>query len=277
MTLKTVSIVGSGPDAQTQRAILATLPNAYRMVDGEADVVLVSGKDGNADAALDRAARGSKTVFVTSPSFLDAAQLTRLDDPAWRVAIALAYGAASFATHLAHDEPPAILDFSATVANAGIDDLREALLAQLALSRVIMGEPAKVRTLLNSPATLVLELSAPSGLAWRLSAHRGLRNSLAIDRVARGVRHHVAIASGAHARPATVSTYTSDGSATAWPMYQDHYRSMWAALAGIGKVAPYTLAMLAHDVAALPGTRTILPKPGGSQTIASEFEATRNL
>lgn len=254
MTAKTVSIVGSGPDAQIQRGILATLPNAYRVLDGDgnADIVLVSGKDGNADAALDRAAAGPKAVFVTSPSFLDPAQRARLDDPAWSVSIALAYGASAFAAHLVDQEPPAILDLAATVADAGIGDLREVLLAQLALSRVIMGEPAGVRTLLASTATLVLEASAPSGLAWRLSAQRGLHDRLTIDRVSRGIRHHIAIDASAVARPAAVSTYTSDGTGTAWPEYQSHYRATWAALSAIGEMTHYTPAMLERDLAVLP-------------------------
>lgn len=254
MTAKTVSIVGSGPDAQIQRGILATLPNAYRVVDGDgnADIVLVSGKDGNADAALDRAAAGSKAVFVTSPSFLDPAQRARLDDPAWSVSIALAYGASVFAAHLVHQEPPAILDLSATVPDAGISDLREVLLAQLAFSRAITGEPMEVRTLLSSAATLVLEASAPSGLAWRMLAQRGLSSRLTIDRVSRGVRHHVTIDCGARARPAVINTYTSDGTSTAWPVYQDHYREVWNALSGHSKVMPYTPTMLTRDLMHLP-------------------------
>lgn len=252
MTAKTVLILGDGPDAQLQRGVLATLPNAFRVVDGDADIVLVSGKDGNAGEALDRATIGSRAVFVTSPSFLDDAQRARLDNPEWTVSIALAYGASAFAADFTDAEPAAILDFVTTVADGSTGDLREALLAQLALSRVLMGEPAEIRTLLTSAETLVIEVSGQAGLAWRLSAHRGLRSRLTIDRVCRGVRHHVAIDPGARGRPAEVVTYNSSGTTTRWPVYQNNYRMAWSALAGIVESTPYTVAMLARDMAVMP-------------------------
>jgi len=246
--MKTVLILGYGRDALRQRAVLATLPNDFRAVNaGSADVVLVSGRDGTADAALDQA--GVNALLVTSPSFLSAANRTALAAVGVPVTIALAYDPSLIPACLAGGEEPAILDLTATVRNGDPGDLRETLLAQVALARALLGDIVGITCLHATPGSIVLEAEAPSGLRWRMTAQAGLRNTLAIDRVSRAARARIVVDLDPHGRPAAVETFDTAGSHIAWPVYQSGDRSAWSALGGAGG---YDLAMLERDLALLP-------------------------
>lgn len=255
----TVSMVGNGPDAILQRAILATLPNDFRVADANADIVLVSGRDGHVKAAL--ASRGTTTraILLTSPASLTAADralLARIEQQeGTAVVLGLAY-APWFATDglmldPALAEEVAILDLTAQVADVATS--RNVLLEQLHIGRMMMGPLGAPVVLMDSPATQVVEVEGGSpAVKWRMTACAGLADELRVERIARGRRSKVVIAPGAHARPAEISHHDMQGSHVAMPVYQNGYRAAWVRLHADlvqGAVPSGALAQLEADVA----------------------------
>lgn len=257
----TVAIVGDSPDAILQRAILATLPNDFRVVDGEADILLMSGREGNAAAVLAKVGETTRAIILTSPAGLDAgsrAQLARIETgQGIPVQLGLAYAPWFTGEGLAFDpaleEDVAILDLTALVADATM--ARDALLEQLHIGRTMMGSLGSPRILMDSPAAIVIEVEGGSPpVRWRMTACIGLEDSLVVERIARGRRSRVKIARDAHARPAQVGHHDASGSHLPTPVYQSGYRSGWIALyeALQGPVVPtHTLARLEADIALL--------------------------
>lgn len=257
----TVSLSGEGPDAALQRAILATVPNDFRIVDGEAQVLLVSGRDGNAEAALAAAGAATRAIMVISPAALDAqslAALARIEAAGTPVVLGFAYApwfqAEGLAFDAEADKDVAILDLTAHVLD--VATVRDALLEMLQVGRTMMGAPASTRLLMQTAATTVVEAegSAPP-LKWRMAACAGLSEKLVAERVARERRSKVEIARDAHARPAQITQHDIGGSHLAGPVYQSGYRAGWialhAALGGEG-LPGGVMAQLASDLEMLP-------------------------
>jgi hypothetical protein len=257
----TVSVGGEGPDAELQRAILATVPNDFRIVEGDADVLLVSGRDRDPAAALAAAGPATRAIMVTSPAALDAesrAQLARIEAVGTPVALGFAYAPWFQAEGLAFDAETdaevAILDLTAHVVDAGA--VGDALLELLHIARTMTGGLASTKLLMQTPTTTVIEAQGgPTPLKWRMTACAGLSEKLVVERIARERRSKVEIARDGHARPAQITHHDIGGSHLAGPVYQSGYRAGWlalhAALGGDG-LPGGVVAQLASDLEMLP-------------------------
>lgn len=237
----TVSVALNGRDAARQRAVLATLPNDFRVVDGAADIVLLSGHaDGLAGTwadALLRIGAGTRAIMLTSPAGLDSAQRAALAqievERGIPVVIARNYAPwfeqdrAAFDPEIAADV--AILDLTAMVGAGG--GMADAMLELLYIAELVAGPLDAARFLVDTADVFVIEISGgklPSPA--RLSAYRGLTERLEFDRVARGRRERIEIAHDAHGRPALIGHHDVSGSHFATPVYQGGYRAGWLAL-----------------------------------------------
>ena len=233
----TVAIAGHGPDALLQRAILATLPNDFRLVDAGADIMLLSGRDGDADALLAFVPSSTRAIMLVSPASTSAATrapLVNLErDAGVPVVIGLGYApwfvADGLAWDAAHEEEVAIVELTAAVTN--ISAARDALLEQLHIGRTMMGPLRDPTVLLDSAMAKVVEVEGGSPpIKWRMTACHGLAEQLIVERIARTRRSKVVIARDSHARPPHISHHDAQGSHLATPVYQSGYRAGWIAL-----------------------------------------------
>jgi hypothetical protein len=257
----TVSVRGEGPDAVLQRAVLATVPNDFRVVEGEGDILLVSGRDGNAAEMLASAGPATRAIMVTTPAALDAGALAALasaEAAGTPVMLGFAYvpwfGAEGLAFDAALGEEVALLDLTADVADAA--GLRDALLEQLHIGRAMMGTLTSTSTLLaTATATVVEAAGGTAPFKWRMTACKGLADKLTVERVSRERRTTVEIVADAPARPGRITHQDATGSHTQGPLYQSGYRVCWKTLYAAleaGSVPAGTLAGLESDLALLP-------------------------
>ncbi|WP_404477443.1 hypothetical protein [Novosphingobium sp. BL-52-GroH] len=258
----TVSVRGDGPDAVLQRAVLATVPNDFRVVDGAGDVLLVSGRDGNAAQVLATAGTTTRAIMVASPALLDAdsrGQLAQIEAAGTPVMLGFAYVPWFLAEGLpldaAREEEVAILELSGDVAD--LVAAPDMLLEQLHIGRIMIGDVQSARTLMNGPSVIVVEAEGGEPqLKWRMTASKGLADRLSVERIARLRRTKVEIVRDAHARPAQVTHHDALGSHTDGPLYQSGYRVCWKALHAAlhgGHVPSGTITRLESDLAMLPG------------------------
>lgn len=87
-----VRLPQSGHDAIHHSHILATLPKRYHRATESADILLLSGRDGNIDDVIAKLRPGVKAVFLTSATFLTQSQLDHLEDCAASAGIEIVIG-----------------------------------------------------------------------------------------------------------------------------------------------------------------------------------------
>lgn len=227
MTACTISIDSTGPDATLYRTVLASLRNSYRVVDAEAEVVLVSSTD---PANVERACGGeTRAVVIDQPGRLSGHDLAAIAGAADRhgctVVPAMRYGPrASAAADLLGTAQVDLLD---STINSG-DTLRSSLVEQLALLRAVLAPVESVRVLHASASHYVLEAT----MADHPQSHvllNGVASTRGVDEMslqAIGPERHVSVRidAGPLARPAEIHCYYRDGGISPWPLHQHAHR-----------------------------------------------------
>jgi hypothetical protein len=255
MTACTISIDSTGPDATLYRTVLASLRNSYRLVDADAEVVLVSATD---PAKAKRACGGeTRAIVIDQPGRLSSHDLAAIADAAEQhgctVVPAMRYGPrASAAADLLGTAQVDLLD---STINSG-DTLRSSLVEQLALLRAVLAPVESVRVLHASVSHYVLEAT----IADHPQSHvllNGVASTRGVDEMslqAIGPERHVSVRidAGPLARPAQIRRYDGSGGHSPWPLHQHAHRITLARLhrqltTGEGGRS-YSLQDLDHDV-----------------------------
>lgn len=255
MTARTISIDTTGPNATLYRTVLASLPNSYRLVDADANVVLTTATD---PANVERVCGGeTRAIVIDQPGRLSSHDLAAiataadLQDcivvPAMRYAPRFETAADLLGT--AHVD---LLE--STIISP--DTLRSSLVEQLAVLRTVLGPVASVRVLHASVAHYVLEAT----MAGHRQSHvllNGVSSSNGVDEArlnAIGPERHLAVRidAGPLARPAEICCYGSSGGQSPWPLHQHALRITLARLhrllTTLDGGLSYPLESLHHDV-----------------------------
>jgi hypothetical protein len=242
---------------------LASLPNSYRIVDADAEVVLVSATD---PARIEQVCSGgTRAVVIDRPGRLSGSELAAIAAAADRhdciVVPAVLYGARAVAAADLLGTAYVDLLESTVISPEG---LRSSLVEQLAVLRTVLGSVAAVRVLHASVSHYVLEAT----MADRPKSHvllNGLSLPTVVDEVtlqAIGPERHVKMRIDADplARPAEIHCYHRDGGTSPWPLHQHAHRLTLARLHRLLTTREgdlnYSLNDLRHDLQlaeALPG------------------------
>jgi hypothetical protein len=251
----TVAIDRDAADAALHRTVLAGLPNSYRLVDKDAEVVLVSAPD---PAQLERlCSHHTRALVIDRPGLLRPAYLDAIADVASRNSC-IVVPAPRYAPRLA--------ETSDLLGDAGIDivestiisggDFRASLVEQLALVRVVLGSVASIRVLRVSTSHYAFQATLAdhpqssvllNGVATPSGSDEASLHVLGAQR-----RLVVRIDAGPVARPAAICSYDEGGARTPWPLHQHAHRitlSRLHVLLATGDGAlKYSLDDLRHDV-----------------------------
>jgi hypothetical protein len=255
MTACTISIDATGTDVTLHRTVLASLPNSYRIVDTDAEVVLVSATD---PARIQQFCSGAtRAVVIDRPGRLSSHDLAAIVAAADRhdyvVVPAVLYGprvdAAADLLDTAHVD---LLE--CTIISR--DTLRSSLVEQLALLRSVLGSVASVSVLHASVSHYVLQ-ATPADHPKSHVLLNGLSLPNAVDEahlqaVGPERRLDIWIDAGPLARPAEIQCYHRDGGNSPWPLHQHAHRLTLARLhrlltTGEGDLS-YSLNDLGHDL-----------------------------
>jgi hypothetical protein len=255
MTACTISIDATGAAVALYRTVLASLPNSYRIVDADAEVVLVSATD---PENIEQLCSGeARAVVVDRPGRLSSHQLAVIAAAADRhdciVVPAVLYGPRADAAADLLDTADVDLLESTIISP---DTLRSSLVEQLALLRIVLGSVTSIRILHASVSRYVLEAT----MADHPKSHvllNGLSLPNAVDEVtvqAIGPERHldIRIDAGPLARPAEIHCYHREGGSSPWPLHQHAHRVTLAQLhrlltTGEGELS-YSLNDLRHDL-----------------------------
>jgi hypothetical protein len=255
VTTYTVSIDNDGSDAALHRMVLAGLPNSYRLVEQDAEVVLVSAPDPAAVAR--RCSSNTRAVVIDQPGLLSPGGLAAightLDRHECIVVPALRYAPRlAAAGDLLGDCRVDILQSTVTSGRS----LRSSLVEQLALLRTALGAVASIRALSIHESHYVFAatmLDHPQASVLL----NGMKSSIGTDEatlhcLSAQQRVVVRIDAGPVARPAEICCYDASGTRTPWPVHQHAHRLTLAQLhrvltTGEGNVL-YSFEHLRHDV-----------------------------
>jgi len=256
MTTLTASIVACGPGSVLHRTVLASLPNSYRVVEGAADIVLVSGTD---PTVAERAvARGARAVVLDQPGALSLEELMALENIADQhgcIVVPAPRYAPRFdgATDLVDAESIDLVESTITSPQPS----RSAMVEQLALMRQVLGSVATLRVLHSSGSHFVAEAT----MVDHPRAHVVLNGVTSRDDVeevslrAIGVDRHlsVRIDAGTLARPADISVFDDRGRQSPWPLHQHAHRItltfLHRMLTTVDGFVSYPIEQLRQDVA----------------------------
>jgi hypothetical protein len=227
MTSLTASIAAAGPASTVYRTVLAGLPNRYRLVEGAAEVMLVSGTaPGGAEQAIGGGVRG---VVVDQPGRLSLEELMALEAVAHQHDC-LVVPAPRYSPRLAI--APDLFD------GAGVDLMestitsrdapRSSLVEQLAMVRQMLAPVATLRVLQSSTSHYVVEASV-SGRPRTQVVLNGFVSSNGVEEAslhAIGIDRHLAVRIDAAplGRPADISLADVSGRRSPWPVHQHAHR-----------------------------------------------------
>lgn len=227
MTTCTISIDAGGPDVSQQHMVLAGLRNSYRVVDGDADVVMLSGTDATTCARV--CALGARAVVIDHPGRIASGDLRAIVDAAARsgciVVPAMRYAPrAAPAVELLGSSQ---VDLVETTMTSG-DTLRSSLVEQLALLRVMLGPADSVEKLHVSMSHYVLEARMVNRPRVRVLLN-GVASAkdveeVVVHTVGPECRVTVRVDAGPLARPAEIRRLDRGGAISPWPVYQHAYR-----------------------------------------------------
>ena len=261
-TTYTVSVDANDPDADLHRMVLAGLPNSYRMVEGDAEVVLISTPDPD---DLDRACSAStRAIVIDRAGQLTPDALAAVGEIAGRLGC-IVMPAPRYAPRL--DEVGDLLGDSSvdilesTITTGG--SFRASLVEQLALLRVLLGEAASLRVLHASATHYAVEATMAehpqatvllNGVASSTGTEEATLHALARDK-----RLVMRIDAGPIGRPAEISCHDSNGERRPWPVHQHAHRITLMRLhrllsSGDGNMT-YSVDHLRHDVHIAPTLR----------------------
>lgn len=249
----TVRFATTTRDAARHREVVASLPLRWREVDGDADVVVVSGLDPDSGPAVGAVAGGARALVLASPGALALDALRLIEEavagpgvvvvPALHYAPRLAAGCAA---------PQAVVVDIVLTTGEARPSRTGMLVEQLAALRRVAGAGISVRGLHRSPSHTVVEVALGGGRSALLTALVSPvgADSLRVHAVGGEERWEIEIPD-TDARPARVSQASSAGVRTAAPVHQRSERITWLGLhellaTGTGEL-PYTFADLLHD------------------------------
>ena len=255
MTTYTVSIDTNGSDAALHRMVLAGLPNSYRRVDADAEVVLVSAPD---PVELEQiCSSNTSAIVIDRPGLLSSADLAGIVDVAGRLGC-IVVPAPRYAPRLAVEGDlvaAASVEILESTITAG-GSLRASLVEQLALVRTVLGAAASIRVLHASASHYAFEATMAehpksrvllNAVASTTRTDEATLHALGAER-----RLVVRIDAGPVARPADVCCYDGEGARRPFPVHQHAHRLTLAQLHGrltTGEGTPsYSLEDLRHDV-----------------------------
>ncbi|HEY0519006.1 MAG TPA: hypothetical protein VGC84_05890, partial [Ilumatobacteraceae bacterium] len=256
MTTYTVSIDEPGVDAVVHRMVLASLPNSYRLVDGAADVAVVSAHDPEAVARA--IALAPKAVVVDRPGRLSEVEVVAMQDLARRHDCLLVpsprYAPRTGAVHELIDADEIGLTESTITSS---EPHRSSFAEQLAVVRNVLGAVSSARMLDRSPSHFIVQVSIAERRSHILL--NGFVTVNAIEQVslrAVGVERRLSIEidGGPLARPARIRVHDAAGDHGPWPRYEHALRLTLAkvhdALTNSRGAAGlrYTWTDLQHDV-----------------------------
>ncbi|HEX3090288.1 MAG TPA: hypothetical protein VHQ23_16675 [Ilumatobacteraceae bacterium] len=226
-TTYTVSIHANGSDADLHHTVLAGLPNSYRLVEKDAEVVLISAPE---PGHLQRACSASTRAVVIDR----AGELT----PDALAAVAEIAGRSGCIVMPAPRYAPRLADVGDLLGESSVDILESTIrttgsfqasfVEQLALLRVVLGEAASLRVLHASATHYAIEAKMAehpqttvllNGVATSAGAEEATLHALARDK-----RLVVRVDAGPIARPAEISCFDSSGERTPWPVHQHAHR-----------------------------------------------------
>lgn len=255
MTTLTISIEVADAADTRHRMVLASLPNSFRVVDRQAEVVLLSGMD---PTRLKQAcAEGARAVVIDRPGRLTSEDLRIIVDVADRQGciVVPAPRYASRAATAGELVGQATVDLVESTIRSG-DTLRSCLVEQLALMRALLGPVSAVEVLHGSVSHYVLRATMVrrpqtqvllNGLASTNGAEEASAHAVGPDR-----RVTLRIDDGPLARPAELHCFDRDGAHSPWPLHQHAHRLTLAQLHRLlttGNDGPsYSAAHLLEDV-----------------------------
>lgn len=209
-----------------QHAVLATLPNRYRIGSDEADLIAIDGADPVCAAPL--------PVMLVRPGLITAPALRALAEG--RNAVGLALHAAPALTEdavalmqLPGDDATLIVDASAETDGS----LRDALFELLMLLDRLGCCAEAIRLLAATPTQLTLGVASDG--VWqgvRVTARRSFRTAFALETVSRRFRRGIAISGTAVAAAADVRLFDATGTRVAAPHFEGGLRASWRAFHG---------------------------------------------
>jgi hypothetical protein len=251
MTTCTIAIDGTGVDAVLHRTVLASLTNSYRLVDGDAEVVLVSATD---PAKVERlCSDATRAIVVDQPGRLANDELAAIADAADRhsciVVPALRYAPRVEAA--ADLLGTARVDLLESTINSH-DTLRSSLVEQLALVGALLGPVAAISVLHSSVSHYVVDATMADSPKTQVLLN-GVTSPTALDEAsvhAAGAERRlvVRIDAGPLARPAEVCCYDRDGARSPWPLYQHAHRITLARLHRLLTTRESDLTYSLHDL-----------------------------
>ena len=255
MTSCTIAIDAASLDAALHRTVLASLPNSYRLVDGNAEVLLVSARD---PAKVERlCSDATRAIVVDQPGRLASHELAAIADAADRhgciVVPALRYAPRVEAA--ADLLGTARVDLLESTINAH-DTLRSSLVEQVALVRSLLGAVASIRVLHSSASHYVVDATMANSSESQVVLN-GVTSPNALDEVsvhAVGAERRLVvwIDAGPLARPAEICCFDRDGARSSWPLHQHPHRITLARLHRLLTTREsdltYSLQDLHHDV-----------------------------
>jgi hypothetical protein len=254
-----VRIAGSGAWAAEQRFILATLPNSYRLVKNDAEVLAIGEDVEEPLAVLEKI--NPRGIFLASPGALSSSQLAALIARNSRAVVVGSRTVAALSPQamelLAVEDEPLVVDAAAQIGPE--ITARTALYELLDLLNAVGAKITALEPQIASDRHWIFRaVDAGSWKGVRLSIRRGVHTSFAIATMSRTLRRSIRIVTRPHAAPADVRLFTSDGLIQASPSYEGGLRRSWQllhdALHGVqmrGSRAPALLQLV--DRAMPPG------------------------
>lgn len=233
-----VAVCAADRSSDHQRVILATLPNRFRVIDGDnADVLLVSPMSELA-GQLEMMGRDTRAVFVNSPGRLSAGALETLRQRAagrpviFGLVSAMAFGE-TMQSQLRLDaaEAAAIVDAAAEVSSTDAGELRECAFEHLMLLDSIVGKITRVTMLVDTDRHWIAAIETESGTPGiRVSVRRSFRTRLSLHTVSRTRRRQLILVPEPHASPAELTVFDDKGSHASFPVFQGGQRQSWLEL-----------------------------------------------
>jgi hypothetical protein len=268
MTPLTVRVEPADPRrTAAAAAALAALPASYAEVDGEADVVVVSGADGWALRVRDAASPGARGVIVTDPDpdHVPGAAVAGLlkDHPSCFVVLAETW-ASNPVLRAAREQ------FAAPIARTGLVDaravepvggrsLRAALFAQLRAVQSLGVEVASLAVVAEPPSSILGVGRSASGARIVLSASRSETADGALDilLVASDETIRIEVPDSTTARPGRAVLTSAHAAVEVPTTWQTAHRAALLALrdALAAEAAPDHLESFARAIRLLGGDR----------------------
>lgn len=237
-----VHLPQSGHDKIHHGHILATLPQKYHRVAEAADILLLSGRDGNFDDVVAKLRPGVKAVFLTSVTFLTQSQLGHLEDCAAHAGVEIVIGLqaapqtrAGLLPRISIEEVSQLkfLDMIGHTPRSCRNELREILFEQLQLAATALEPITKLTAVkLGSSHYVIAGSLVTSGASALLSGRcfHGESERVDLFAVSTKARYEITAHAIPSASPLSAMISDSAGAKSNVPLYQGGSRAAWLEL-----------------------------------------------